>query len=136
MPSPYNHSSTATMSVLQRMFRPPTAPSPTRSPTTAASKSSTIFVVKEKRSTPLVVPGRRSALDDLVTLTELAGEVSNMLQCTPAAAAASLLAAALKTIAAVKVNSSNNAYASRRSAFAWRGCRRRQCRRRSCLPTR
>ncbi|KAI0052477.1 hypothetical protein FA95DRAFT_1325870 [Auriscalpium vulgare] len=70
-----------------------------------SSKSSKVLAVREKRAATLTpISSRSSALDWSITLAELAGDFSNMLQSTPAAAAAALLTAVLKTIAAVKVN--------------------------------
>ncbi|KAI0051994.1 hypothetical protein FA95DRAFT_1602228 [Auriscalpium vulgare] len=78
------------------------------SSTTATLSSASVLtsskvIAVRKNSPPAFIPSR-NFLDWSITLTEIAGDVSNMLQSTPAAAAAALLTAVLKTIAAVKVN--------------------------------
>ncbi|KAI0052474.1 hypothetical protein FA95DRAFT_1553479 [Auriscalpium vulgare] len=84
-----------------------------RSSSTTTSKqlfppapSSKLIVVREMRaSTSLpTLSGHSSSLDWSLALSELAVDVSNMLQFTPAAAAAALLTAVLKTTVAVKIN--------------------------------
>ncbi|KAI0052466.1 hypothetical protein FA95DRAFT_1553471 [Auriscalpium vulgare] len=80
---------------LKRVGRP--SP-PTLTPVQA---SSTVIAIRETR-TP-AIPGRNS-LDWSLTLVQLADDVANILQSTPAAAAAALLTVVLRTIADVKVN--------------------------------
>ncbi|KAI0052469.1 hypothetical protein FA95DRAFT_1324926 [Auriscalpium vulgare] len=92
------------MPFLERISRSPAPPSPSPSP--APPRSSRLLAVKQSSYNPAdpLLPVSRSRLDYALALTELAASVSNMLQFTPAAAAASILAATLKAMAAVKTN--------------------------------
>ncbi|KAI0042398.1 hypothetical protein FA95DRAFT_1564364 [Auriscalpium vulgare] len=90
---------------IERMGRPPSStPEQRRASPTTADPSFKVIAIRKNRTPAATALPSRSSLDWSIALAELAGDISNMLQSTPAAAAAALLTTVLKTIAAVKVN--------------------------------
>ncbi|KAI0052491.1 hypothetical protein FA95DRAFT_1601851 [Auriscalpium vulgare] len=70
---------------------------------TPTAESSKVIAFRQKRTPAVATLPDCTSFDWIITLAELACDISNVLQSTPAAAAAALLMAILKAVAAVKV---------------------------------
>ncbi|KAI0045360.1 hypothetical protein FA95DRAFT_126237 [Auriscalpium vulgare] len=104
---------------IERLRRPGSSISEQRRLSPTVDPSSKVIAIRENCAPAATTAfPSRTPLDWSIALAELAGDISNMLQSTPAAAAAALVTTVLKTIAAVKVNQQRCMRIARRATQA------------------